>query len=57
MKIDLDKMSSTRKIVVTALGLLYAIAILGNIRHGLSEMIGVTVFFAVVTTVIFLWVK
>ena len=54
---DFDKISTTRKIVLTVCGLLYGLAILGNARHGISVVAGVTLFFLVVTSVIFLWVK
>jgi hypothetical protein len=57
MRFDLDRMSMPRKIVLTAAGLLYALAVLGNARHGIPIITGVTLFFAVVTFIAFLWVK
>lgn len=57
MRLNVDKWSTPRKIVLTACGLLYALAILGNARHGLPIIIGVTLFFLVVTSILFLWIK
>lgn len=57
MFIDLSNMSKTRKIVLTAAGVLYALAVLGNARHGISVVLGVTLFFITITSVIFLWIK
>lgn len=57
MKLNFDKMSTPRKIVLTVCGLLYGLAILGNARHGFPIIFGVTLFFLVVTSVLFLWIK
>ncbi len=57
MKLDLYKVSMPRKIVLTVAGALYALAVLGNARHGIPVIIGVTLFFIVITSVVFLWVK
>lgn len=57
MKFDFDKMSVPRKIALTCCGLLYGLAILGNARHGFSIILGVTLFFLAVTSVLLLWVK
>ena len=57
MRFDLDRISMSRKIILTAAGILYALAVLGNARHGVPIIVGVTLFFVVVTFIAFLWVK
>jgi hypothetical protein len=58
LKLDLERLSMSRKILVSASGVLYALAVLGNARHGnLISLLSVTIFFVVITTVLFIWVK
>ena len=57
-KIDFDNMSVARKAIITVMGVLYGLAMLGNARHGnLAAIVGITLFFLVITNIIFLWVK
>jgi len=58
-KIDFNNMSITRKLALTILGAFYALAVLGNVfYHGsLIGVIGATIFFLVLTGIVFLWVK
>ena len=57
MRLDLYRISMPRKIVLTIAGILYALAVLGNARHGVPIIVGVTLFFLAITFVAFLWVK
>ena len=57
VKIDFDNMSVKRKIALTVAGVLYILAILGNARHGLAEMAGVTLAFIALSAILLLWIK
>ena len=58
MKLDFDKMSRPRKMILTALGLLYALSMLGNAFYKDTHMIvGATLCFVTLTMVLFLWIK
>ena len=58
MKLDLDKISSSRKLILTTVGVLYALSMLGNALYKDPYMIvGVTLAFLAVLFVLFLWVK
>lgn len=56
-KLDLENLSTPRKIVLTVAGVLYGLAILGNARHGVPIIVGVTIFFLAITFVVLLWIK
>jgi hypothetical protein len=58
MKQGLIGLSMPRKIILTVGGVLYALAILGQARHGsMHMMIGVTLFFVTLVLVLFTWIK
>ena len=59
MKLDINKLSSSRKLILTIAGILYALAVLGNIYvyGSLLGTLGASLFFAVILFIIFLWVK
>ena len=57
VKIDFDNMSLKRKIALTIAGILYILAIIGNARHGFAEMIGVTLAFLALSTILLIWIK
>jgi len=59
MKGDLYNISTPRKVILTIAGIFYALAVLGNVyyHYSLLGVLGATLFFAVVTSVIFLWIK
>ena len=57
LRIDLDNMSLKRKIALTAVGILYILAILGNARHGFAEMAGVTLAFLSLSAILLIWIK
>lgn len=54
---DFSKLSVGKKVVLTVAGVLYGLAMLGNTRSGLVTLLGVSLFFASITTVVFIWVK
>ncbi len=56
-KIDFEKMSLKRKIAFTVVAALYALAILGNARFGIVEVICVTLAFIAITAIVLIWVK
>jgi hypothetical protein len=59
MKADLYNISKTRKVLFTVLGILYALAILGNVyyHYSLLGVLGASIFFGVVTLILLLWIK
>ena len=56
-KIDLVNMSIARKIAFTVAGIIYALAILGNARHGFVEILSVTLAFGALLAIIYIWIK
>ena len=57
VKIDFDNMSVKRKLALTITSVFYILAILGNARHGLAEMAGVTLAFLTLNAILLLWIK
>jgi len=55
--LDFNNMSKTRRIALTVMGVLYALALLGNAGRGFSAILGISLFFLTITCVVFLWVK
>ena len=55
----LEKISMPRKILLTAIGILYAVSIIGNVSKGIGipALLGLTLFFLAVTFVALLWVN
>jgi hypothetical protein len=59
MKLFFDKLSMPRRTTLTIIGILYSLAILGNVyyHYSLLGLTGATLFFLVITGVLFLWIK
>jgi hypothetical protein len=59
MKLFFEKLSAGRRLTLTIAGLLYAMAILGNVYYHMSllGLLGATLFFLVITGILLLWIK